>query len=93
MICGDNTASLEMARSLKCSGKEVVIAREIAWRMARYDWKFAVAHLPSESNVVADSLSRIADPGFVFTGLPSTCEGAAEVSVCADTFWQLPYDS
>ena len=93
LVCGDNTASLEMARSLKCSGKEVAIARELAWRMAKHDWKFAVAHLPKEANVVADSLSRVADPGFGFAGLPSTCEGAAEVSVCIDSFWQLPQDS
>ena len=30
LVCGDNTASLSMAMSLKCKGVEAAIARELA---------------------------------------------------------------
>eukprot|EP00959_Pyramimonas_sp_CCMP1952_P272324 5693520-Pyramimonas_sp.AAC.1 len=45
---------------LKGSGDMLVVAREIAWRVARWPLHFECAHLPKEFNLVADSLSRLA---------------------------------
>ena len=77
---GDNTASLGMALRGKARGAEGALARELFILKARRCWRFAVAHLPSESNVLADALSRIAQPGRS-TPLPSAIRGAAEVHV------------
>ena len=90
LFCGDNTGSLNLAISMKGSGMYGAISRELAWRVARYRWKFAVAHLPSESNVTADRMSRIADPSLPpLAELPSTLVGAAEVKVSLKDFWSL----
>ena len=94
LVCGDNTASLSMAMSLKCKGVEVAIARELAWRRARFGWTYAVAHLPAEANVLADTLSRVADPNRPkLVSQPSALLGAAEVKVSVDALWSLPQDS
>jgi len=61
-VVGDNTASLQAALSLKARGPMLAVAREISWRRARYDWAFGVGHLPTESNQVADALSRLVGP-------------------------------
>ena len=60
---GDNTASLGMALRGKARGAEGALARELFILKARHCWRYAVAHLPSESNVLADALSRVAQPG------------------------------
>jgi hypothetical protein len=62
LIAGDNTAALTSALSLKGKGELLAVARELSWRQARRGWRFSVGHLPSEYNVVADALSRVADP-------------------------------
>ena len=61
-VLGDNTAALQSALSLQGRGALVHVARELTWRMARRGWQFRVGHLPSEYNVIADALSRVADP-------------------------------
>ena len=61
-IAGDNTAALQNAIALKGRGAMLALARELAWRRARFQWQFSVGHLPSESNVVADALSRLSAP-------------------------------
>ena len=38
------------------------VTGEISWRRARLGWAYAVAHLPSELNTAADSLSRLYAP-------------------------------
>ena len=93
LLCGDNTASLNMAISLRCSGVEAAIGREIAWRQARFRWSYAVAHLPAEANVLADRLSRLRDPNLPpLVVPPPALEGAAEVKVSVDALWSLPLD-
>ena len=77
---GDNTASLQMALKGKAKGAEGAIARELFILKARHNWRFAVAHLPSESNLLADSLSRVAQPGRPSSPPPEVL-GAAEVPV------------
>ena len=62
VIYGDNTGALSNALNLKGKGILLHVAREVAWRQARRGWRFETAHLPSEYNVVADALSRLADP-------------------------------
>ena len=61
-ILGDNTSALQNALSLKGRGPLMDVARELSWRQARRGWRFRVGHLPAEFNVVADALSRTADP-------------------------------
>ena len=62
LIMGDNTAALTDALSLGGKGVMQAISREVSWRAARRRWKYMVGHLPSEHNLVADALSRQADP-------------------------------
>ena len=54
IACGDRIGALHDALSLK----GMAIAREIAWRQARCQWRFTVAHLPNALNWLADALSR-----------------------------------
>jgi len=61
-LVGDNTGSLQNALALRGRGPLLAIARELAWRKARFGWKFSVSHLPSEHNGVADALSRRSGP-------------------------------
>ena len=75
---GDNTASLQIALSGKAKAEMGALAREIFVRRARHDWQYSVAHLPSESNVLADTLSRLHQPG-PRPGFPVELVGAAEV--------------
>ena len=58
-VVGDNTASLQLALSLSGHDGMLAISRELSWRQARLGWKFAVGHLPTEANGVADALSRL----------------------------------
>ena len=64
-VLGDNTGALQSAISLRGRGPLLAVARELAWRQVRGSWKFTVGHLPSEHNVTADALSRVADSGKV----------------------------
>ena len=82
-LYGDNTGSLQMALDGKGKGVCNELLRELAWRKARFRWDFAVAHLPSESNEIADTLSRLYMPQDDGSLPPKTCPpslvGAAEV--------------
>ena len=57
-VVGDNTGALANALQLKGKGILAAVAREIAWRKERLGWSFAVGHVPTELNIVADALSR-----------------------------------
>ena len=46
---------------LKGKGSELAVAREVAWRKARRGWEYALGHLPTEKNNIADALSRLAE--------------------------------
>ena len=61
-ILGDNTGALGDALALKGRGPMLALARELAWRKARYGWQYSVAHLPAEHNRQADALSRLHAP-------------------------------
>ena len=80
-MIGDNTASLTAAANLKGKGALTAISREIAWRKVRHQWRFAVGHLPSEANVVADALSRLsAPPGAEAKTFPAVLQAVHEVT-------------
>ena len=59
-LLGDNIAALQDAISLKGRGQMLLVARELAWRRAKWPLFFDCHHLPKESNVTADALSRLA---------------------------------
>ena len=61
-VLGDNTAALSNSLSFKGRGGMARISKEIAWRKVRFAWRFAVGHLPSEANTLADALSRTSAP-------------------------------
>ena len=86
---GDNLASLNLALSGKAKGKLNGLSRELALQVAKADLRFSVGHLPAESNTVADTLSRISQPG-VHTTMPPCLVGAAEVTLGPlSSFWSL----
>jgi len=58
----NNTSALANSLCLKGKGALAQISRELAWRKVRQAWNFAVGHLPSEGNILADSLSRTGAP-------------------------------
>ena len=91
LICGDNVASLQLALSHKGRGEIAAVSRELAWRVARGGWRYAVAHLPAEANVLADRLSRLSDPSLPPLGnMPDELVGAARVNAKLEQFWSLP---
>ena len=80
-IVGDNVASLQSAISLKGRRDLSKITREIAWRRVRYGWRFAVGHIPSENNNIADCLSRLSAPGSEKRSLPAVLRHVRQVQV------------
>ena len=58
-LCGDNIGALEDALQLRGKGRLLIVAREIAWRKARFERFYKVSHIPSKLNLVADALSRL----------------------------------
>ena len=60
---GDNIASLQLALSGRAKGEMGALARELFIRRVRGDWKYTVGHLPSEHNILADTPSRLHEPG------------------------------
>ena len=80
LFCGDNTASLNMAIAMKGTGLHGAVTREIEWRVARHRWSYAVAHLPSEHNKLADRLGRLSDPSLPVLTTPGStyrCRGSS----------------
>ena len=91
LICGDNVASLQLALSHKGKGEIAAVSRELAWRVARGGWRYAVAHLPAEANVLADRLSRLSDPALPpLVHMPDELVGAAQVNARLSQLWSLP---
>ena len=54
--------SLQQALDMKGKGPMLRISAELSWRKAKFGWLFAVGHLPTEANLLADALSRLSDP-------------------------------
>ena len=75
---GDNTASLQLAISGRAKGAMGALARELFIRRTKGDWKYSVGHLPSEHNTLADTLSRLHEPGRSCQ-VPQALTGCAEV--------------
>ncbi|CAK0873315.1 unnamed protein product [Prorocentrum cordatum] len=86
---GDNIGALQNALSLKGHGHLLAIAREIAWRKARFCWEFDVVHLPSELNQVADALSRLtAAPPKTFPKVLQEHRARRREVPCWNEVWQ-----
>ena len=86
-VLGDNTASLQCAVTLRSTEGLRSISREIAWRLARYRWKFSVGHVPTELNLVADALSRLQGKDPV-GAIPLLREATARVHPDLMTLWK-----
>ena len=90
VLCGDNTGSLTLSMDLASTKQERSLLRELAWRKAQGGWLYEVAHIPSESNTVADFLSRLEELAPEQRVMPSCLEGAAQVSSPKlSKLWQL----
>jgi len=61
-VLGDNVSALACAISFKGKGPLSKVSRELACRKVRHGWRYSVAHVPSELNVLADALSRLHAP-------------------------------
>ena len=86
-VVGDNTGALTNALHLKGKGILAAIAREVAWRKERFGWSFAVGHVPTELNIVADALSRqheVHAPPFPEQALSA----ATRRHVCLEGLWK-----
>jgi len=75
-VLGDNLASLSGLTALRGKSQLYRVTCELAWRKVRYGWKFAAGHLPAESNVLADALSRLSAPAPNTKTFPDALRGA-----------------
>ena len=88
-IVGDNTSSLTNLVNIKGRRSMAKVARELAWRKARYGWRYVVGHLPTEVNTMADALSRLADPQP--SPVPPVLEAVTRIPAPeVATIWQVP---
>ena len=78
-VLGDSTSALQDALKLSGRREMIAVAREVAWRQIRGNWKFKVGHLPAEYNLVSDALSRRHSPKPVL--LPRLLSAAVERQV------------
>ena len=76
-IIGDNVGALTAALQCRAKGKVNAVARELAWRTAKYRWRVLVGHLPSEANAAADALSRTKAPAGGCKPFPASVLSAA----------------
>ena len=87
-VLGDNTAALQDALSLTGSFSMRAIAKEIAWRQARFNWQFEVGHLLAEANHTSDALSRLDAPEPAV--IPRVLRRASRVTpMPLQRFWQV----
>ena len=90
-VLGDSMVALVNAMKLKGSPALMAVARELAWRKAKYGWLFTAGHLPAEANVVADSLSRLSGPKA--HAVPRAVRKAVYVQAPPlRAVWQIPVD-
>ena len=62
MLVGDNVGSLQNSLDLKGKGPLLAVSRELAWRKARRNWQYDIAHIHTEYNKAPDMLSRVDSP-------------------------------
>ena len=62
MIVGDTAGSLHNSLDLKGKGPLLAVSRELAWRKARRNWQYDIAHIPTEYTKAPDMLSRVDSP-------------------------------
>jgi len=86
-LLGDNLSSLEGVLNLRGKRSLSLITREISWRQTRYSWKFAVGHLPTEANVLADCLSRLHAPAEESKKKPREIATAVERAIDPMDLW------
>ena len=82
-ILGDNTAALQELLDLKGSAAHGDLAQALAILRCSRSLELTVGHLPSESNVLADALSRLAAPGS-----PAAWPFGPDVNVIVDSALQ-----
>ena len=63
VVWGDNVAALQEALNMRGKGPQEGLAQALAVLRGARSLALAVGHLPSESNTLADSLSRQFAPG------------------------------
>ena len=84
IVMGDNVAALNGILNLRGKRGLTAITRELSWRRVRYAWRYAVAHLPAEHNLLADALSRVAAPsGSERKDFPTELAGVTRVAAPA----------
>ena len=79
-LLGDNTAALQELLDLKGSSAHGELAQALAILRCSRSLELTVGHLPSESNVLADALSRLAAPG-----APAAWPFTPEMNVIVDS--------
>jgi len=89
-VLGDNLSSLNSIVSYRGRRHLAQITREVAWRKVRLGWHFAAGHLPSEMNVLADPLSRVAAPGAHAKKVPKAlCDASLVAFPDQDSIWSF----
>ena len=63
VVLGDNTASLQETLDMRGKGAHACLSQVLAVLRCSRTLHIAVGHLPTESNLPADALSRQAEPG------------------------------
>jgi hypothetical protein len=90
-ILGDNMASLNALLTFRGRRDLARVTRELAWRKIRHGWRYAVGHLPTERNTLADCLSRVAAPAPHTKSVPPEVAMATLVPMPdPDEIWLVP---
>ena len=89
MILGDNLPALQEALGTKGKGAQEPLAQALAVVVASRSLSLTVAHLPTEANILADTLSRQAEPGNLkaWPFAPDQGRLHEDVPVCPSDLW------
>ena len=89
VIWGDNLAALQEALSMRGRDLQEQLAQALAVLRGARSLDLAVGHLPSESNIHADCLSRIYAPGSDAKEWPFPAEAnvVCDVPISPSTLW------
>jgi len=86
-LLGDNVSCLILSLKKTGKGPRLAISRELALRKARRGWRWDVAHIPSEFNILADTLSRSFAPERA--NVPRSLQGRLMLQIVPATLWCL----